>query len=114
LRKAAIFFAILVVLVVAILGLAPQFVDLERFKGPIAEELLKRTGRKVELRGPITITLLPRPALTARCPATRRQASRRQPAAERRPPTRPGRRLPSPRENTRYWPAQGTPRRFLE
>ncbi|HUH84404.1 MAG TPA: AsmA family protein [Stellaceae bacterium] len=65
-RKAAIFFAILVVLVVAALGLAPPFVDFEHFKGPIVAELAKRTGRKVELLGPISVTLLPRPALTAR------------------------------------------------
>lgn len=65
-RKAAIGLGILVVLVLAGLILAPRFIDLDRFKGPIAAQLSERTGLPVELAGPIGLTLLPSPALTAR------------------------------------------------
>lgn len=65
-RKAAIGLGILVVLVLAGLFLAPQFIDLDRFKGPIAAQLSERTGLPVELAGPVELSLLPSPALTAR------------------------------------------------
>ncbi len=65
-RKTAIALAILVSLVLAGLVLAPQFVDLNRFKGPIATELAALTGRTVELRGPLGLSLLPGPTVTAR------------------------------------------------
>jgi uncharacterized protein involved in outer membrane biogenesis len=66
LRKTAIALAILVSLVLAGLVLAPHFVDLDRFKGPIATELAALTGRTVELRGPLGLSLLPGPTVTAR------------------------------------------------
>jgi uncharacterized protein involved in outer membrane biogenesis len=66
LRKTAIALAILVSLVLAGLVLAPQFVDLNRFKGPIAAELAALTGRAVEFRGPLGLSLLPGPTITAR------------------------------------------------
>ena len=65
-RKAAIVFGIFLVLVLAGLILAPHFVDLDRFRGPIAAQLAKRTRLPVELAGPIRLVLLPTPALTAR------------------------------------------------
>ena len=65
-RKTAIALAILVALILAGLVLAPQFVDLNRFKGPIAAELTAQTGRTVELRGPLGLSLLPGPTVTAR------------------------------------------------
>ena len=65
-RRTAIALAILVALVLAGLVLAPQFIDLNRFKGPIAAELAAQTGRAVELRGPLGLSLLPRPTVTAR------------------------------------------------
>ncbi|HKW52292.1 MAG TPA: AsmA family protein [Stellaceae bacterium] len=65
-RKTAIALAILIALVLAGLVLAPQFVDLNRFKGPIAAELTALTGRAVELRGPLGLSLLPGPTVTAR------------------------------------------------
>ncbi|MGO8920121.1 MAG: AsmA family protein, partial [Stellaceae bacterium] len=64
-RKAAILLGILVVLVLAGLILAPQLVDLDRFKAPIAAQLGKRAGHPVELAGPIALSLLPSPAVTA-------------------------------------------------
>lgn len=66
LRKAAILLGIVVVLVLAGLILAPQLVDLDHFKAPIAAELSERAGRPVELAGPIALSLLPFPAVTAR------------------------------------------------
>jgi uncharacterized protein involved in outer membrane biogenesis len=66
LRKAAIVLGIVIVLVLAGLGLAPQLLDLEPLKGPIAAQLSERAGRKVELEGRIGLRLLPSPTLTAR------------------------------------------------
>jgi len=66
LRKTAVALAILVALVLAGLVLAPHFIDLNRFKGPIAAELTAQTGRAVELRGPLGLSLLPGPTVTAR------------------------------------------------
>jgi uncharacterized protein involved in outer membrane biogenesis len=66
LRKTAIALAILVALVLVGLVLAPQFIDLNRFKGPIAAELAAQTGRAVELKGPLGLSLLPGPTVTAR------------------------------------------------
>jgi uncharacterized protein involved in outer membrane biogenesis len=66
LRKAAILFGILLTFVLAGLVLTPQFIDLDRFKGPIAAQLGKRIGLPVELTGPIALSLLPTPTLTAR------------------------------------------------
>jgi len=66
LRKTAIALAILVALILASLVLAPQFIDLNRFKAPIAAELTAQTGRTVELRGPLALSLLPGPTVTAR------------------------------------------------
>ncbi len=65
-RKTAVALAILASLVLAGLVLAPQFIDLNRFKGPIAAELTALTGRAVELRGPLGLSLLPGPTVTAR------------------------------------------------
>jgi uncharacterized protein involved in outer membrane biogenesis len=66
LRKTAIALAILASLVLAGLVLAPQFIDLNRFKAPIAAELAAQTGRAVELKGPLGLSLLPGPTVTAR------------------------------------------------
>ena len=64
-RKAAVVLAILIVLVLAGLVITPQFIDLDRFRGPIAAQLAERTGLPVELQGPIELALLPTPTLTA-------------------------------------------------
>ncbi len=65
-RIAAILLAIVFALVLAGLVVAPQLLDVERFKAPIAAQLSERTGETVELVGPIALSLLPSPALTAR------------------------------------------------
>ena len=64
-RKAAIGLGILIVLLLAGLSVAPRFVDLDRFKAPIAAELARRTGRQVEIAGPIALSLLTAPTVTA-------------------------------------------------
>lgn len=66
LRNAAIGLAILAALVLAGLLLAPQLVDLDRFKEAIAAQIAARTGRSVDLVGPIGLSLLPSPTITAR------------------------------------------------
>ena len=66
LRKAAILFGILLTFVLAGLIFTPQFIDLDRFRGPIAAQLAERTGLPVELTGPIALSMLPTPTLTAR------------------------------------------------
>jgi uncharacterized protein involved in outer membrane biogenesis len=66
LRKTAITLAILVCLVLAGLVLAPKFIDLNRFKEPVVAELVALTGRTLELRGPLSLSLLPGPTVTAR------------------------------------------------
>lgn len=66
LRKAAILVGILFTFVLAGLIFTPQFIDLDRFRAPIAAQLAERIGLPVELTGPITLSLLPTPTLTAR------------------------------------------------
>jgi uncharacterized protein involved in outer membrane biogenesis len=66
LRKAAILFGILITFVLAGLVLTPQFIALDRFRGAIAAQLAERIGLPVQLTGPITLSLLPAPTLTAR------------------------------------------------
>ena len=66
LRNATIGLGILVVLFLVGLVLAPQFIDLDRFRGPIAAQLAERTGLPIEIAGPIDLSLLPSPTLTAR------------------------------------------------
>ncbi len=65
-RKAAIALGILLTPLLAGLLVAPQLVDLDRFKGPLAAALSQRTGRSVDLAGPIGLSLLPSPTVTAR------------------------------------------------
>jgi uncharacterized protein involved in outer membrane biogenesis len=65
LRNTAIGLAILFVLVLAGLLLAPALVDLSRLKPQIAAQLEAETGREVELAGPLGLSLLPDLAVTA-------------------------------------------------
>ena len=64
-RKSAVALAALLMLVVLGLSVAPLLVDLDRFKGPIAAELARRTGRGVEIAGRIRLSLLTAPTITA-------------------------------------------------
>ncbi|MGH7124914.1 MAG: AsmA family protein, partial [Stellaceae bacterium] len=60
-RKTAIGLAILMFTALAGLLLAPQFVDLERYRPQIAERISAWSGRPVTLGGPISLSLLPSP-----------------------------------------------------
>ena len=64
-RKTAVGLAILMFTALAGLMLAPQFVDLERYRPQIAERISNWSGRPVTLGGPISLSLLPSPHLTA-------------------------------------------------
>ncbi len=63
-RKTAIGLAILMFVVLAGVLLAPQFVDLERYRPQIAERISEWSGRPVTLGGPISLSLLPSPHLS--------------------------------------------------
>ncbi len=65
-RIAAIGLAILVVLLLGVLLAAPRLIDANRFKGDIAAALEKRTGLQLELTGPLGISFLPSPVISAR------------------------------------------------
>ncbi|HEX7967495.1 MAG TPA: AsmA family protein, partial [Stellaceae bacterium] len=65
-RKAAMGLAILLLLVLGGLVLLPQFIDLNRFKGPLAAELAALTGRSIEIGGPLKLSLLRGPRVTIR------------------------------------------------
>lgn len=60
-RKTAIGLAVLMFVALAGLLLAPQFVDLERYRPQIAERISSWSGRPVTLGGPISLSLLPSP-----------------------------------------------------
>ena len=60
-RKTAIVLAILMFAALAGLLLAPQFVDLDRYRPLIAEKLSAWAGRPVTLGGPISLSLVPSP-----------------------------------------------------
>jgi hypothetical protein len=66
LRNAAIVLGILLVLILASLVIAPRLVDIDRFKGTLSAQLARRTGRAVEIRGRLSLSLLPAPGLMAR------------------------------------------------
>jgi len=66
LRRAVFAFAILSTLAVAALLFAPQLLDVNRLKAPIIDEIAAQTGYRFELTGPIDLSLLPSPAITAR------------------------------------------------
>jgi uncharacterized protein involved in outer membrane biogenesis len=63
-RKTAIGLAILMFTALAGLLLAPQFVDLERYRPQIAERISDWSGRPVTLGGPISLSLIPSPHLS--------------------------------------------------
>jgi uncharacterized protein involved in outer membrane biogenesis len=60
-RKTAIVLAILMFAALAGLLLAPQFVDVDRYRPLIAEKFSEWSGRSVTLGGPISLSLLPSP-----------------------------------------------------
>jgi len=65
-RKAAIAFAVSLVLVLGALGLGPRMIDLDRYRPQVAERLSEMLGREVTLSGAIDLSLLPNPHVAAR------------------------------------------------
>src|SRR5215470_3792756 len=63
-RKTAVGLAILMFTTLAGLLLAPEFVDLERYRPQIAERLTDWSGRSVTFTGPISLSLIPSPHLS--------------------------------------------------
>ena len=63
-RKTAIGLAILLFAALGGLLVAPQFVDLERYRPQIAERISNWSGRPVTLGGPISLSLIPSPHLS--------------------------------------------------
>jgi uncharacterized protein involved in outer membrane biogenesis len=65
-RRVLIGVAVLIVLLVAGLLVAPSFVDWNQWKGFITARLEQATGRQVRIDGPLSLALLPTPTLSAR------------------------------------------------
>ena len=65
-RKAAIGLAILAILALAGLVAAPYLINLDYLKAEIAAKVQERTGRTLQIAGPIRLALLPTPAVDAR------------------------------------------------
>src|SRR5689334_17251640 len=66
LRKAASGFGLGLVVFVAALLVAPSFIDWNKYRPEIAQQIGAATGREVTLAGPLSMTLLPSPTVTAR------------------------------------------------
>ncbi|HEX3499447.1 MAG TPA: AsmA family protein [Stellaceae bacterium] len=64
-RKALIVCITLLVLAAAALLAAPRFIDLDWYRGTITAELRRTTGLPVEVAGPLSLSLLPTPRLSA-------------------------------------------------
>lgn len=64
-RKTGFILAAIVAVIIAALAVAPSFVDWTRYKGAFAERIEQRLGRAVVIDGPVSLSLLPQPALTA-------------------------------------------------
>jgi hypothetical protein len=65
LRRIVILVAALLVLAVGALLVAPRFVGPERYREAITAALARATGRQVTIAGPLALTLLPAPSLSA-------------------------------------------------
>ena len=65
-RKAFGFLAVLLVVAVAALLVAPAFIDWNRWKPEIAAQLAAATGRAVTIDGPVSFRLLPYPEASAK------------------------------------------------
>lgn len=66
LRKAAIGLALIPLLLVAGLLAAPSMIGLDRLKAVIAAQIEQRTGRPIDIAGPLRLVLLPTPSLSLR------------------------------------------------
>jgi uncharacterized protein involved in outer membrane biogenesis len=65
LRKVLIVCLALLVLAAGALLAAPRFIDLDWYRGTITAELRRTTGLPVEVAGPLSLSLLPTPHLSA-------------------------------------------------
>lgn len=65
-RKLLLSLGVVVALLVAAVAVGPRFVDWGAYRGEVAGLLERATGRQVAIAGPLDLTLLPRPVLTAR------------------------------------------------
>ncbi len=65
-KKLLILFAILLVIVAAAVTVAPEFIDWNAYRGTLAAQIERQTGRKVTFGGDLGVTLLPTPALVAK------------------------------------------------
>jgi AsmA family len=65
LRKVLIVCATLLVLAAGALVAAPHFIDLDWYRGTITAELRRTTGQPVAIAGPLDLSLLPTPRLSA-------------------------------------------------
>ncbi len=64
-RRVLIGILVLLALVLGTLGAAPYFIDPDHFRTAISAGLRRVTGREVAIAGPITLSLLPIPKLSA-------------------------------------------------
>lgn len=62
-KKVLIGLAVLVVVLVAGVLIAPTFIDWNKYKGAIAREVEQATGRSLEIGGDLSLSILPRTAL---------------------------------------------------
>ncbi|QJE72307.1 AsmA family protein [Aerophototrophica crusticola] len=65
-RKLLLSLGVVVGLLLAAAAVGPRFVDWGAYRGQVAALLERATGRQVAISGPLDLTLLPRPVLTAR------------------------------------------------
>jgi hypothetical protein len=65
LRRILIVCATLLVLAAGALLVAPRFIDLDWYRGAITAELRRTTGQPVAIAGPLDLSLLPTPRLSA-------------------------------------------------
>ncbi|MCC6716945.1 MAG: AsmA family protein [Acetobacteraceae bacterium] len=67
-RLRVVVFAVLGALVLAVLGIvvAVATMDLGRFKGPLAAQVTRATGRALTFQGEVSLRLFPRPSLSVR------------------------------------------------
>lgn len=62
-KKALILFVVFIVCIVGVLLVAPSFIDWNRHKGTIIEQVEKETGYQLKIDGPLEMAILPVPKL---------------------------------------------------
>lgn len=64
-RNAAIIAGAIAALVILLAVAVPSLMDWNRYKGEVASRVQAATGRTVTIAGPLSVRLLPSPALSA-------------------------------------------------